>query len=299
MSRINLKAARLALTLKGVGLGFGAFALFSISDSFVKQLHGQIPPFQLSFYGSLFSWLLLPMVWRRGDAAIDLIAARKPWLWVLRGALTVVGSISSIMAFTHLNMAEAFALIFLMPLIITLLSVVFLKEAVSLKGWLAVMLGFIGVLVILRPGFREISIGHIAALSCGLCGAGISVLLRVQRNSEKPITLFGAGIIPPMLVCGGLLLMGYTPPSGVQWAQVAGYAVLAALANLIMIFAARLAPASVLAPTQYSQMLWGVGLGYVLFGDRLDGVTFVGIALIVGAGLWLFMPRMGKATVKA
>jgi S-adenosylmethionine uptake transporter len=296
MSRNNLKAARTALMLKGVGLGFAAFALFSISDAFVKQLHGQIAPFQLSFYGSLFAVVLLPMVWRRGDTAVDLVAARKPWLWVLRGILTVGGSVSSILAFTHLTMAEAFALIFLMPLIITLFSVLFLKEPVSLKGWLAVSAGFIGVLVILRPGFREISIGHVAALMCGICGAGVSVLLRVQRSSEKAITLFGAGVIPSLLICGGLMLAnGYVQPTWLQWAEIAGYAMLSALANLIMIFASRRAPASVLAPTQYSQMLWGVALGYIFFHDRIDAITYLGIALIVGAGLWLFMPRLGGA----
>ncbi|CAL4870062.1 Pseudopaline exporter CntI (plasmid) [Asticcacaulis sp. MM231] len=277
----------------GSGIAFAllAYAAFALSDACVKALQGRVVPWQLGFYGSALSFLILPLMWRPGDRLSDLIRPRRPATWWLRGGLATVNMFASIIAFSHLPMAEAFALIFLMPLLITILSVLFLRERVNVKAWFAVILGFVGVVTVLRPGFRDIGIGHIAAMLCGLSGAGLFVLLRHTRDGEKRITLFGAGVLCPMMVSFLLMLPGYTPPDLWEWVIVSGYALLAALANMLMMYASRLSPASHLAPTQYSQMLWGVGLGYVLFGDHVDAWTYVGIGLICFAGLWRFLPK--------
>jgi len=279
---------------KGVTLGFLAFALFSLSDACVKAIHGALPPYQVSFFGAAFSIVVLPFIWRRGETVMDLVRARRPWLWLARGGLGTLGSFSSVTAFSHLSMAEAFALIFLMPLMTTALSVVFLKEKVSCQGWAAIVLGFVGVLIVLRPGFREIGIGHIAALTCGICGSIFSILLRHVGNEEKPVTLFGAALVAPMIISAVLMVPGYVPPTAWQWLAIFGFAVLAAAANIALMVAARRTPASRIAPTQYSQMLWGLLLGYLFFGDRLDAFTGLGVVVIVGAGLWLFLPKAAK-----
>lgn len=274
----------------GVFLGFVAYAFFAISDACVKGIHSAIPPYQLMVFGSLFSIFVIPLAWRRGDTVLDMVRARQPWLWVLRGCLATAGMLTSIVAFTHLAMAEAFALIFLMPLTITALSAWLLKEPVTPKGWLAVVLGFAGVLVVLRPGFREIGIGHLAAVSCGFIAAFMSVLLRITRE-EKAISLYGAVTLFPLVIGGLLSISHLVAPTPAQWLLIAGYAILGAAANVVIGFASRYSPASRIAPTQYSQMLWGVGFGMIFFGDRVDGVTFVGAAMIVGAGIWLFLPK--------
>jgi S-adenosylmethionine uptake transporter len=274
----------------GVVLGFVAYAFFAISDACVKGIHGAVPPYQLMVFGSLISTVVIPLAWRRGDTAIDMVRAKYPWLWVARGGLATSGMLTSIIAFTHLPMAEAFALIFLMPLIITALSAWLLKEPVTPKGWLAVVLGFVGVLVVLRPGFRDIHIGHVSALACGFIAAVMSVMLRITRE-EKAITLYGAFNLFPLAIGGALSLGGFVTPTLSQWMLIAGYAILGAAANVVIGFASRYSPASRIAPTQYSQMLWGIGLGTLFFGDRVDGVTFVGAAMIVGAGIWLFLPK--------
>ena len=279
---------------KGVLLGFMAFALFSISDACVKSMHGALPPYQICFFGALFSLTMLPFLWRRGETVMDLVRARRQWLWIVRGVLSVIGSFSSIIAFSRLPMAEAFALIFLMPLVTTALSVFFLNEKVTPKAWAAIVLGFVGVLVVLRPGFRAIDLGHIAALACGLCGAVLSVLLRKVGQVEKPVTLFGAGLLFPLIASAGLMIPSYVPPTALQWVAIAGFAILAALANVCIMVASRHAPASWIAPTQYSQMLWGLGFGWLFFNDHLDLFTMVGVVIIVAAGLWLFVPKTKK-----
>ncbi len=281
--------------LRGILLGFMAFALFSISDACVKSMHGALPPYQIAFFGAAFSLVMLPFIWKRGETVVDLVRCRWPKLWLLRGVLSTIGTFSSITAFSRLPMAEAFALIFLMPLVTTVLSVFFLKEKVAMKAWFAIILGFVGVLVVLRPGFRAIDIGHIAALACGIAGAILSVMLRKVGHDEKPISLFGAGLLFPLIASAILMIPGFVPPTAIQWLAIAGFAILAAVANVCIMVASRLAPASTIAPTQYSQMLWGIGFGYLFFNDRLDVFTLVGVVIIVAAGLWLFMPRVKMA----
>ena len=280
---------------KGIWLSFIAFAAYSISDACAKAMHGALPPYEMGFFGALLSLLLLPVVWRGGTTAADLVVARRQGLWLLRGALSVVSTLTSVVAFTYLTMAEAFSLIFIMPLVTTVLSVGFLKERVTPAAWLAILLGFIGVLIVLRPGFRDIGIGQWAGLACGVSGSCLTVLLRYVGHDEKPMTQFGAAQLFPLAAFALLSAGHFVAPRPVQWLIIAGYAVLAAAGNLLLTFAGRLVPASRLAPTQYSQMVWGTAFGWLFFADRVDGLTFAGIAVIVGAGLWLFLPKRTPA----
>jgi S-adenosylmethionine uptake transporter len=183
-------------------------------------------------------------------------------------------------------MAETFALIFLMPIFVTVLSVIFLKEHVGWRRWSAVFAGFIGVLVVLRPGFRQLGLGHFAAIACGMAGAVSVVALRMAGAHEKRVSLYGAGVIGPLVVGGLLMLPSFTWPSLHQWGLLAGYGLLAGLAGVLLMLATQLIPANRVAPTQYSQMLWAIGFGYWLFGDTLDWPMLIGIVLILGAGLF-------------
>ena len=103
---------------------------------------------------------------------------------------------------------------------------------------------------------------------------------RAARGKEKNVSLFGAGILGGVIVCGLLTFPRFTPPNGDQWAKLAGYGLFAAVANVLTMRAARQAPAAYIGPTQYSQMVWALLLGYVLFGDRVDLPMVVGIVLM-------------------
>ena len=120
------------------------------------------------------------------------------------------------------------------------------------------------------------------------------MLLRYVGHDEKPVNLFGAAMIAPMIISAVLMVPGYVAPTGWQWLAIFGFAVLAAGANILLMIASRRSPASRIAPTQYSQMLWGLLLGYLFFGDRLDAFTGLGVVVIVGAGLWLFLPKAAR-----
>ena len=274
---------------RGVLLGFMAFAAFALSDAFVKLLRGSLPAYEAVFFGAALGLTALPFIKGADDRWHAVVRAQRQGLWLVRALASAVGSIAAVVAFTALPMAEAFALIFLLPIFVTILSVLVLKEAVGWRRWSAVVAGFVGVLVVLRPGFRVLGIGHLAAIVCGLSGAVSMIALRMAGPHEQRITLYGAGIIGSMLVAGLLMLADFRWPDLAQWGLLLGYGLLAALGSVLLMLATQKAPANHVAPTQYSQMLWAVLLGYVVFGDRLDWPMAIGIAIILGAGLFTFV----------
>jgi S-adenosylmethionine uptake transporter len=281
--------------LQGVLLGFMAFAAYALSDAFVKLLRGSLPSYEAVFFGATLGLSAIPFIRSRDDGWRDVLRAQRRGLWLVRAIASAVGSIAAVMAFTALPMAEAFALIFLLPIFVTILSVLVLKEHVGWRRWSAVVAGFVGVLVVLRPGFRVLGVGHLAAIVCGLAGAISMIALRLAGPHEKRITLYGAGMIGSMLLTGVLMLADFRWPTLAQIGLLLGYGLLAALASVLLMLATQTAPANHVAPTQYSQMLWAVLLGYVLFGDRLDWPMAIGIAIILGAGLFTFV-REDKVT---
>jgi len=280
---------------KGVLLGFMAFAAYAFSDAFVKSLRGSLPAYEAVFFGAALGLTALPFIKGRGDRWRDAVLAQRQGLYWVRAGASAVGSIAAVIAFTALPMAEAFALIFLLPIFVTILSVLVLHEHVGWRRWSAVVASFVGVLVVLRPGFRALGIGHLAAIVCGLAGAVSMIALRLAGPHEKRISLFGAGIIGSMLVSGALMMADFRWPQPGQWALLLGYGLLSALGSVLLMLATRLAPANHVAPTQYSQMLWAVLLGYLVFRDQLDWPMAVGIAIILGAGLFTFV-REDKVT---
>jgi drug/metabolite transporter (DMT)-like permease len=290
---VNPKSANPAV--KGVLLGFMAFAAYALSDAFVKSLKGSLPAYEAVFFGAALGLIALPFIKGRHDRWREVLMAQRPGLYLVRAMAGAIGSIAAVVAFTALPMAEAFALIFLLPIFVTILSVVLLKEHVGWRRWSAVVAGFVGVLVVLRPGFRALGIGHLAAAICALAGAVSMIALRVAGPHEKRITLYSAGVIGPMLLTGALMLADFHWPDLAQAGLLLGYGLLAALAAVLLMLATQKAPANHVAPTQYSQMLWAVLLGYVLFHDQLDWPMAIGIAIILGAGLFTFV-REDKVT---
>ena len=271
---------------RGVLLGLSAYAAFSFSDAFIKLLKGGVPTFQLMFMGAAMGLLALPLVKQPQERWSYLVTPRAPGIWWLRMLAGAVNNLGALLAFTHLPMAEAFALIFLMPIFVTLLSVVVLREHVGWRRWLAVIAGFAGVLVVLRPGFRELHIGHLGGIICGLAGACGVVLMRRVGDREHRLTLLGTTLLGNLLVAGVLMWPDLHAPTTLQWAYVAGFGLLSALGTVLLMQATLATPVNHVAPTQYSQMLWAVLLGWWLFQDRIDALTWVGIGIILAAGLF-------------
>jgi S-adenosylmethionine uptake transporter len=273
---------------RGVVFSFLAYASYALSDASVKLLGGALPPFEIVFFGVVLGLSAIPLVRRPGEQWGDLLRCTNRGMWTLRALAAVIGSLCAVVAFTALPMAEAFALIFLLPAFVTVLSVIFLKEPVGWRRWSAVAAGFAGVLVVLRPGFRALGVGHLAAIACGLAGAVTIIVLRALGRTEKRISLYGAGLTGPLVASFVLMLPHFVLPTARQWLFVLLYGLLSAAGNVLLMLASALAPATLVAPTQYSQMLWAIGLGWLVFGDHLDAPMFAGAAIIIAAGLFTF-----------
>ncbi|GAN80435.1 DMT family transporter [Acidocella aminolytica] len=272
-------------TLKGVLFAILSFAAFSFSDASVKLIKGALPPYESAFFGGVFALIVFPALLGPDDKLLDVFTTKSRKLWLLRFFALAFGVIGSVTAFTHLPMADAFALIFLQPSFVTLMSLLFLKERIGPWRWAAVIIGFAGVLVVLRPGYTPFSIGQVGALFAGVGGAVSVISFRAAGGHDKRISLFGAGTLGVIVIPGLLMLPNFRWPDEAQWGLLASYGLLAALANLLLMSATTRAPAAYVGPIQYSQMLWAILLGYLIFDNGVDGVTLVGASLIVGSGL--------------
>ncbi|NHO31116.1 EamA family transporter [Acetobacter sp. LMG 1636] len=266
-------------------LAFMAYAAFSISDAFSKLLAGSLDPFEVAFSGGAFGFLILPFVRQKHESYIDIVRTAHPGMWLIRAGAVFLATASSVEAFMLLPMPEALSLMFLMPFFVTILSVTFLREQVNIWAWISVAVGFVGVLIVLRPGFRALHFGHLCALVAAVANAvGVIAYRRSGQNSPR-LSLFGSSLIGP-LVGNGILMMGHaTWPDATGWIFLFGYGLLAALGQLLLMMATQAAPANRVALPQYSQMVWGVALSYTLFHQQLDLWGFVGVIIVTLSGL--------------
>ena len=277
----------------GMMLAFAAFASFSISDAYSKLLAGQIDPFEVAFFGGVFGLPLIPFIRGKNESYRDLFVVRQPVMWLVRAAATFAATAASVEAFMLLPMPEAFSLIFLMPLFVTVLSVVLLREKVSTLGWLSVIMGFVGVLIVLRPGLRALQFGHLCALIAAVASAVGVIAYRLSGKNTPRLSMFSSSLCGPLLGNGVLMLAHARWPHGANiWMFLFGYGFLAALGQLLMMLATTRAAASAIALPQYSQMLWAVAFSYYVFHEPLDSWTFVGVAVIIASGLFKWVnPR--------
>lgn len=272
-------------TIKGILTAFAAFLIYSLSDASVKLIEGGLSPYESAFLGAVFGLSAIPFMLKRGDRWTVVFETHKRRLWLMRFVATGIATAASVTAFTLLPMAEAFALIFLLPSFVTILSVIALREKVGVKRWSAVVIGFIGVLAVLRPGFRELGTGHVAALVTAV-GAAVNIIgMRAAGPGESRAALYGSNVFGVLVICGVAMAPVFAWPTTEQWLLLACYGLLAAFANVLLMIATQSAPAAYIGPTQYSQMLWGILLGYLIFGDGVDAPMIVGMALIVASGL--------------
>ncbi len=275
--------------LYGIALAFASYAVYAVSDACVKFLNGSVSPYETVCIGSILALSALPFIKKPGDVWSDMFRTSNRPLWLMRTVNSAIGTLGSVIAFTHLSMAEAFAILFLMPTFVTILSVVFLKEQVGWRRWLAVIIGFAGVLIILRPGFRALSVGHFGALVSSFCGAISIVVYRAMGKHEKRMSLYLSSMAGPIVIGGALMLPSFQAPTAQEWVYLTGYGLLAAGGGVLLMLAAQNAPASAIASPQYSQMIWALLFGYFVFDDHIDKPMIAGIALIIVSGLFTLM----------
>ncbi|MBN9268904.1 MAG: DMT family transporter, partial [Mesorhizobium sp.] len=155
----------------GIVLALIAYASYSFSDAVIKSLGGQFTVFEIGFFSTLFAGCFLFFTRPAGERWRDFWRTKRPWAVQARAWAGMASGVLSVYAFTTIPLAEVYALIFLAPLFVTILSTVVLKEKVGPWRWLAVAAGFAGVMLVVRPGFRELHLGHLAAFTIAFLAA--------------------------------------------------------------------------------------------------------------------------------
>jgi drug/metabolite transporter (DMT)-like permease len=276
--------------INGIVLGFLSYSAFSWGDASVKALAGGPSVFEIGFFMTLFSIaIVVPFARPPHERWQDLLRMNHPRLVMVRTGAGVIAGVCGIFAFTTIPFAEAYALIFLSPAMVTVLSIFFLGEHIGWRRWLAVIVGFAGVLVIVRPGFRELLPGHLAALTVSFCAAVTILVLRRIGQTEKRTSLIGVALICMLAFNGGMMLPHFTLPTPRELALFAAAGVLSAVGHLSLMAATRHSPANHVAPTQYCQMAWAVAIGWLLYAEIPDGFTLAGVGLIACSGLFTIM----------
>lgn len=265
---------------RAILLAAGAFAVFSLTDALAKWLSRDLPVAQVGLMVTAIA-LGLVLVAARGG-----LRPRQPRLALLRGALLAADTLLIFYAFSRLDLTEAYALAFTAPLLVALVSTVFLQERLRQRGWLGVGLGFLGVLVVLQPQTQQLNAGHLAALASALAFAlSIVVLRRVDAEEKDGAILFV--VLLMIALTAAVLTGGDLMPLDAAQAAVVGLAgVLMALGHWLLIRAGRLGAASLVAPMQYSQLIWAALWGAALFGSPLGPALLAGAGLIILSG-WL------------
>lgn len=276
--------------VRGIILGFLSYSAFSWGDASVKALAGGPSVFEIGFFVALFAiFITIPFGRPSHERWRDILRMKHPGLVMVRTAVGVVAGVCAIFAFTTIPFAEAYALIFLSPAMVTVLSIFLLGERIGWRRWFAVIVGFVGVFVIVRPGFRELLPGHLAALAVSLCAATTVLVLRRIGQTERRTSLIGIVLICMLVFNGVMMLPDFVLPTLKELVFLAAAGILSALGHLALMAATRLAPANHIAPTQYCQMAWAVLIGWLLYAESPDGFTLAGLGLIAFSGLFTIM----------
>jgi S-adenosylmethionine uptake transporter len=278
-SASNARGALFALT---------AFAVYSTHDVVVKALGGAYSPFQIVFFSTLFGFPIVTVMLMR-DPVDGNLRPRHPWWTLLRTAAAVVSVASAFYAFSALPMAETYAIIFAAPLLITLLAIPILGESVGWRRSLAVGAGLVGVLVVLRPGATAFTAGHLAALAAAVCSAVAAVIVRKIGSEERSAVLLLYPMMANFLVMGCAMPFVYQPMPPLHLGGTVMIAALGFCGALCHIAAYRAGSAVVVAPMQYSQILWAVVYGFAFFDETPDRTTAIGAAIIIASGIYVVL----------
>lgn len=207
---------------------------------------------------------------------------------VLRALCLFGSTFFNFLALWHLQLAETISINFFSPMLITVLAGPLLGEWAGWRRWVAVLVGLIGVLVITRPGFGTFGIGHVFALAAMSSHSLYAILTRRMGASETSESLiFYSALTPAILMLPVVPAYASMPPDAFLWLILLSIGLYGALGHYLLILAYKQATATSLAPYPYSQMIWMVGLGYLVFGDIPDLWTLVGAAIIVASGLYI------------
>ena len=273
--------------MKAITLNLLAWVMLPIMDGFAKYLSSTIPVLQITWSRYFFTVVIaLPVM---------LIFFRKNFKWteqpklqLIRGLLLFCANILFFYSISVISLAKALTLAFIAPLIVTILSPIFLGGKVGIRRWVAVIVGFIGSLIVLRPGFLEINLASIAALGTGALYGFYLIVTKKLHNSDHPLlTLLLTGVVGAII--GSMIVPTiWVQPTITEWYMMFAIGFFASVGHLFLILSLKYADASKLAPFGYFEIITNIIIGYYFFSHFPDNWTFVGLFIIISSGVYIF-----------
>lgn len=270
--------------LKAIVLAVSATMLFGSSDTISKYLSGSLPIVEFIWIRYVIFLIMAAILVRRTPNRA--MRARNPGLQITRGFCVVGSSMLFVYGVRSMTMAQATTISFLSPLLITILSIPLLGETVGPRRWAAVAAGMIGMLIVVRPGLGGFDPAALFGVASAFCWALALIITRKISSSDPPQTtvLWSASIGTAVLTL--ILPFQAVWPTPKQYGLSLVLGILASGGQWLVILAHRIAPASLLAPFFYGQLLWVTVLGFLVFRNLPDTFTLAGAAIIVGSGLY-------------
>ncbi|MDO9599235.1 MAG: DMT family transporter [Azoarcus sp.] len=270
---------------RGILLLLGALFLFVFLDATAKHL-GQTYPVPMLVWARYAGHFLLMMIFLAPSMRLRLVTTTRPGRQVVRAICLLGTTFFGMAALARMPLAETTAIVFAAPLIVTLLARPVLGEHIGVLRWAAVIVGFVGVLLIARPGSGLVTEGIVLALAGALSYAIYQILTRQLSPTENPVTmLFYTALIGTVAMTLILpWIWGGPMPGVLDSLMIASLGVFGGLGHFLLIRAFREAPASVLSPILYVQLIWATLMGWIVFGHLPDGFALGGILTIAVAG---------------
>jgi drug/metabolite transporter (DMT)-like permease len=272
--------------MKAVLLNISAWMLLPIMDGLAKHLSTEIHFIQV-VWGRYFFMALISLSITFFFFNNNLKWPNNIKIQLIRSLFLFLSTILFFYAISVISLAEALTLAFVSPMIVTLLSAIILKEQVGIRRWSAVIIGFTGVLCVVRPGFNEINLATITALGCGICYAFYIISTRKLSNQDNPLlTLIFTGLSGSIVI--SLIVPFYWSSLTItQLILLISLALIGTLAHFLLILSLNYAEASKLAPLTYSEIVMNVIIGYYFFGDFPDQWIWLGLIIIVSSGVYI------------
>jgi S-adenosylmethionine uptake transporter len=281
--------------LIGALLALAAFAVYAVSDNLIKFL-GMYNPFQIMFF-SIAATLPLLLAHMAIDREVSTFRPVMPKWMALRCAVTLVNSVCVVYAFGNLPLAQTYAILFTVPLMITLLAAWFLGEPIGLTRGIAVFAGFAGVLIAVQPGRDPLTWVHLIAVAGAVLAAMNFVILRKTAQVERGALNIIYPSLTQLAAAAVVLPFVYEPMPMTHIALTWAMAVCGYTGSVMIIKAYRISPVIVISPMQYSQIFWAALTSAFIFNEVVTPATWAGLLVIVGAGLYILHSSREKETV--
>ncbi len=271
---------------RGILLLLATVAVFSISDAvgkIIAEAHGGL---MVSWGRFVFALIVLPLVFPHRIGVM--VRTRNLRLQLARSIVVIGANTIFFIGLRHLPLADAVALGFASPFITTILAIPMLGEKVGVRRWTAIAVGFVGILIIVRPGFEARHWAYALPIVSSTFWAFYVVFTRKLGLTDEPLTTLFYTPLAGAFALSAAAPLYWDWPSANHWALLVLLGVLATVGHLTLIRAYRLASASLLAPYNYASILFAIGFGYLIFGTLPDLWTVVGVGVLIASGAYVF-----------